>query len=166
MNRSRMKAIGLALLVCAALLALVLVGCGKPESPVISAPIGSRGLQELKLSATTDGDGDGTATSSFDVYGQLYAVEWLDGDCADGVDAVLSSTGTAGNDYTLLTLTDANNDAWYYPRHQVHGNDGTALTLDGTRIAYDMSVLFGTPQLVVASGGATKTCESVIYYLE
>jgi len=29
---------------------------------------------------------------------------------------------------TILTITDSATDAWYYPRHLVHGETGTALT--------------------------------------
>ena len=55
------------------------------------------------------------------------------------------------------SLTNANDDATYYPREQVHGNTGTGLTLDGTRIAYDMPLIAGTVTLTVAAGGNAKT---------
>jgi len=45
----------------------------------------------------------------------------------------------------------------YYPRHQVHGNTGAALTLDGTRIAFDEPLVCGVIQVAVAQGGAAKT---------
>lgn len=42
---------------------------------------------------------------------------------------------------TILTITDSKTDAWYYPRHQVHGATGTALTLDGTRLMVEPLVV-------------------------
>jgi hypothetical protein len=38
---------------------------------------------------------------------------------------------------TILSIANAATDALKYPRVQVHGTDGAALTLDGTRIAFD-----------------------------
>lgn len=121
-------------------------------------------IDHIKLTGTTDSGGAATITAPIPVYGRLCAVEWIDGDLADGVDAVLSVVGTSsGVDYTLLTLTDANNDAWYYPRHLVHGEAGAALTgtSGGDRA---MPVILGTLKLVIASGGDTKTGGCVVYY--
>ena len=99
------------------------------------------------------------------MLGLLYAVEWIDGTLDDGVDGTLKAVTTSSAvDMTLLTLTDANDDAFYYPRHQVHGNDGAALTLDGTRIAFDLPLIDGTLQLTIASGGNAKTGGCIVYY--
>lgn len=91
----------------------------------------------------------------------LYAVEWIDGDLEDGVDATLSMTSTSsGVDKTLLTLTNADNDAWYYPRVPTSDNTGV-----GT-LFYTPQVVEGTLKLVVTDGGTTKTGKCIVYLLE
>jgi hypothetical protein len=39
---------------------------------------------------------------------------------------------------TLMVISDSATDAWYYPRHQVHGSTGTGLTYDGTRVVAEV----------------------------
>lgn len=123
-------------------------------------------LKNIKLMDTTDASGDATVEAETAIYGQLFAVEWVDGDLSDGVDATLTvqrvSSGVAR---TLLTLTDANNDAFYYPRHVVHGETGTALTgtSGGDRT---MPLIDGILRLVIAQGGDTKTGGMIIHYFE
>lgn len=121
-------------------------------------------LTQIKLYDITASDGTKTITSDVRVKGKLFAVEWIDGDLADGVDAVLSCVrDDNATDITLLTLTNANNDAIYYPRHQVHSNVGAALTLDGTRIAYTEPLVNGFLKLAITDGGDTKTGGCIAY---
>jgi hypothetical protein len=125
-------------------------------------------LYNYHLRGTTDGSGDLT------IYGKnatteaaspqidnalIFAVEWIDGDLADGVDAVLSVVNTpSGVDHTLLTLTNANDDAWYYPRDATHDNTGTVNT------GLEYPILQGKLKLVISSGGATKTGGCIVYF--
>ena len=121
-------------------------------------------LNEIRMIGTTDGDGDLTLTAPRSVFGHLDAVEWIDGDFADGVDAVLSVTLTpSGVDRTLLTLTNANDDKWYHPRTLVQTEAGADLTgtSGGDR---EKMIIAGTLKLVISSGGATKTGGAIIYY--
>lgn len=121
-------------------------------------------IEAIKLTGTTDGSGDLTVTATRPVAGLLHSVQWIDGDLADGVDAVLSVTNTdAAVDFTLLTLTDANNDAMYHPRHKIDDEAGADVTYDGTNEVYCMVPVVGTLQLVVSSGGASKTGGAVVY---
>lgn len=122
-------------------------------------------IDHIKLTATTDAAGAATVTGTVPVVGKLLAIEWIDGTFADGVDAVISITSTSsGVDHTILTLSNANDDAWYYPRVIMHDNAGVAVTLDGTNEAYVEDVLFGFPKLVVANGGDSFTGGCVIYF--
>lgn len=117
-------------------------------------------LYDIRLNVTTDGSGDGSATATRAVFGYLVAVDWIDGDLTDGVDAVLSVTNTpSGVDHTLLTLTNANSDAIYYPRRVVDTTAGATATS-----VYDRFIIDGTLKLVVASGGSAKTGGCVVYY--
>ena len=122
-------------------------------------------LKEIRINATTDGSGDSTDDAGKGVNnGRLFAVQWIGGDLADGVDAVISTQGHAASQ-TLVTLTNANDDKLYYPRHLVQGEDGADLT--GTQGGdRTMPLMCGVPRLVVSSGGATKTGGCILFYFE
>jgi hypothetical protein len=121
-------------------------------------------LHEMRLVGTTAADGSATIIGERVVFGLLVAVQWIDGDLADGVDAVLSTIRHEAAT-TLLTLTNANDDALYYPRHLVHSEAGTALTgtSGGDRA---MPLICGVPQLGISSGGNAKTGGCIIVYQE
>ena len=123
------------------------------------------GLQIVRLIGTTDSSGDLTVNYTAQVLGWLDMVEWIDGDLADGNDAVISAQSVPGESAaatTLLTLTNANADARYYPRALTHDETGTALTgtAGGDRVR---PVIAGIPRLVIASGGDTKTGGCLLY---
>lgn len=116
-------------------------------------------LRNMRLEGTTDGSGDVTINGESSVFGWLYAVEWVVGTFATGVDAVLSIQSTpSGVAHTILTLTDANSNKWYYPREAEHDNTGTAT---GGKV---FPLIVGKPRLVVAQGGSAKTGFAVLYY--
>jgi len=125
-------------------------------------------IRDVKLVGTTTTAGAVTVASTTSHIGWLYAVEWIDGDLADGVDAVLSVTAASnasGVAQTLLTLTDANVDKWYYPRALVHDNTGTAVTYDATNELYGpMPIINGVLSLAITAGGDTKTGGCIVYY--
>jgi hypothetical protein len=121
-------------------------------------------LDEIILEATTDTNGDATVVSTRAVFGKLYAVEWVDGSFANGVDPTLTAIRTpTGVNQTLLTLSNANDDAWYYPRTQVHDLTGAVLTYDSTEAVSDPPLINGVLQLVVANGGNTQTGSMIVY---
>ena len=92
----------------------------------------------------------------------LYAVEWVDTDFDAGVDAVLSVTNTpTAIDKTLLTLTNADAEAWYSPRVLATDNAGANLTGE-----YALQVVYGKLKLVVADGGDTKTGKCQVFLQE
>lgn len=118
-------------------------------------------LRSMKLTGTTNTSGALTVLGTRAVFGWLYAVEWIDGTFDDGVDAVISCVDTpSGEANTLLTLTDANNDAWYYPRATEHSQTGTSSG------GSTFPLVNGTLKLVVSSGGNTKTGGCVVYWFE
>lgn len=120
-------------------------------------------LKVIKLISDVSASGAVTVVSS-KVTGLLHAVEWIDGTLDNGVDAVLTLTRDGeGADITLLTLTDANNDAVYMPRYATHGNTGTALTLDGTRPATDKHFINGALSLSITDGGNAKRGGCFVY---
>ncbi len=123
-------------------------------------------LRDMKLTGTTDGSGDLTVNGEAAIFGLLYAIEWVKGTFDNGVDATFTVQSTpSGVAYTILTLTDANANAIYYPRKGVHSDVGAALTYDGTRAINDLPLLIGKPRMVVAQGGNAKTGSAILYYL-
>ncbi len=117
-------------------------------------------IRVIRLHGTTDSLGDATIASDLKVTGLLHAVEWTDGDTAAGVDFVLSQVrDNDAADITLLTATNANADAVYYPR--VAANDGTGGTIAGE---YDRLFINGKLKLVIDEGGDTKSGGVTVYY--
>ena len=122
-------------------------------------------MRRVSLIGTTTSAGAVTVSGSRSVLGRIYAVKWIDGDLADGVDFVLTAVGGVV-DTTILTVADANSDAMYYPRALVNAQaDGAALTgtSGGDR---DLPVIDGTLTLAITSGGDTKTGGCIVYYYE
>jgi len=122
-------------------------------------------MEIVPLVVTTNAAGAGTVTAGRSVRADtpraLFAVEWVDGTFEDGVDAVLSTTNTlSGVDLTLLTLTNADDDAWYYPRRAAC--DGTV----GALKHYELPVINGDLRLVVSSGGSVTTGGAYLYLTE
>ena len=158
----QVKYLAIAALVCGLLLAVLAVGCVQPSVPS-GAP--GTGLRDMRITAVTDSAGNSTDTGEGSITGQLYALEWIDGDCANGVDITVTLTSrSSGIDLQLFQKDNVNDDAIYYPRTQVHNTSGTALTLEGSEIAYDYIAVNGIPEITVGAGGATKTCECLLYY--
>lgn len=119
------------------------------------------GLQHRRLDVTTNASGAGTNTDDMVITGIVYAVKWIDGDFDTGVDAVLSVTETPEDvDNTVLTLTNADDDAWYIVREQATDNSGAAAAS-----VYEPPVIAGKLKLSVTNGGDTKTGGCVVYYL-
>lgn len=119
-------------------------------------------ILSARLDVTTIANGTGSVTYALSNQNRLlYAVEWIDGTFDDGVDAALKCVETeSGVDQTLLTLTNANNDAWYYPRTTEDDEAGAALTTRG------MLVVNGDLKLEVTNGGNAKTGGCIVYYVE
>jgi hypothetical protein len=121
-------------------------------------------MRWIKLVGTTATGGAATIQAVARAVGKLHAVEWIDGDLADGVDAVLSVVrDDNAADYTLLTLTDADNDAVYYPRVLQHSELGAALTgtAGGDRT---QPIINGYLKLAITSGGDAKTGGCIVYF--
>ena len=117
-------------------------------------------LNQIDLRGTTSAGGAASIVTSGPHFGYLYAVEWVDGDLANGVDATLKVTSRhSAVDRTLLTLTDADSDAFYYPREQVHNNAGAGLDYndESDEPVETLPLIDGELTCTIASGGDTKT---------
>lgn len=115
-------------------------------------------MKEIRLIGTTSALGAATVTATAASFGRVYAVEWVDGSLVDGVDAVLKCTRTpSGVDNTLLTLTDANADAWHYVRAVSSNATGGAGALEVCPVAN------GVLTLTIADGGDSKVGGCIVY---
>lgn len=120
-------------------------------------------MQVKVFNILTNGSGAYVGTLAVRTPAKLVAAQWVDGDLVDGVDATLICTQFTPRDLvtTLLTLTNANNDAFYYPK--VTGADSVGATIAD---AYESPIVHGTLQLTVAAGGAAKTGALWLYLQE
>lgn len=110
--------------------------------------------------ATPNGDGDATSTSLHTIRGKIMAVYVkYASESAAGTDVEIKTSGNVGGENSILTLTDTNTSGWYYPRHQVHGSDGTALTYDGSNPVVEAPVINDLVQVVVAQATESKTVD-------
>jgi len=116
-------------------------------------------IHQERLIVTTIADGSGSVDGPT-IMGWLYAIQWIDGDLVDGIDAVLSCVHL---DLTraLLTLSNANVDAVYYPREDSHTNLGGSLA-DASQCA----LINGVLRLAITSGGAVKTGGCIVYWFD
>ena len=123
-------------------------------------------LTEHRLYGAVSTGGAGTFTSESPVFGLLYAVQWIDGTLADNNTAVLSTINTEGA-ATVLTLGAGEGDAdvVYYPRALACDAAATALTgtAGGDRVC---PLVWGTLQLVIASGGTSTSGGCICYVME
>jgi hypothetical protein len=106
------------------------------------------------VSVTTASDGSATAYTPV-VTGRVLSIRYLKTDFADGstITVTAEATGEA-----IWTETGVNASATRYPRAQVCGPTGTALTYDGTRtINEPVVVAKDRVKIVVASGGNVKS---------
>ncbi len=105
-------------------------------------------VERQAVTIITDASGAGTGYTT-PVTGRVLGITYAKTDYADGVDVVVSTETTA---QTILTLTDQNSSAVFYPRSVVHGNTGSALTgVEAIPVAAERI------KITVAAGGNTKT---------
>lgn len=114
-------------------------------------------IQRVAVTVTTNSSGDGTGYAEVGSGGSVLGVRYVKNDYANGVDFVITDDTTG---MAILTATDVNASATYYPRAQIHDTaDGTVMTLNGTQkqVAPVPVGAGGRIKVVVAQGGATKS---------
>lgn len=124
-------------------------------------------LTDVSLQSTSDTGGGMTVNAEKAITGLLYAVEWIDGTFDDGVDAVVTIQNTgSGVAQTVLTLTDANVDKWYFPRTPQHDDTGGDNQYVANFEVLTQFVVNGTLRLVVTNGGNAKTGGCIVWVQE
>lgn len=105
------------------------------------------------------------ADSNHPVSGFVYAVYVkYNHSPGAGTDVVVkTSTGTAPPSVTILSLTNANTDGWFYPREEAHTTTGAALTFDS---AQPVPTLIGVDDVLnVSIAGAAGAEDNVDVWL-
>lgn len=110
-------------------------------------------VERHEVSLTTNGSGAATGYTPV-ITGRVLGIVYVKGTFADGVDFTITAEATG---QAILALTDQNTSGVFYPRVQVHGATGTALTLDGARLMVEpVAVAKDRVKIVIAQGGDTK----------
>ena len=112
-------------------------------------------MQRQTVNVTTTGSaGVAAGTGATGVYmrGRLVGV-YIDYTSQPSTTDVTIATKTAPIQ-TLLTRTNANTDAWFYPRIAVHDNTGTAISFAATFPVYDWFRVDDVITVTVAQGDA------------
>ena len=85
----------------------------------------------ISSGAAAGGAGVATAnaTTTTAIVGLIAAVyvDYQDSPPAGTTDVTIATAGTDAPANTILTLTNAATDGWFYPRHAEHDNTGSAL---------------------------------------
>ena len=108
---------------------------------------------------TVDASGDGSATVNIPGSPLLYGVQYIKNNYADGVDMTLTTANSVIAS-TLLTITNMNASASYYPRVDSCGATGTALSANNTLIP-----LMGDVTITIRDGGNATSGTFVLWYL-
>jgi hypothetical protein len=129
----------------------------------------SYGYQTVSISsgATDGGAGASTnnATSSHVVVGQICSIGvTYNGSPPSSTDVVIATAGNNGPALTLLTLTNANTDGWFHPRHAIDDSAGADITYDGTEEVYDKVCVADNLKITVDDANDGDSVDVVIIY--
>lgn len=113
----------------------------------------------LNLTAAT-----GSQRSAGVVNGRILAVHF-NFDASYGVAAVTTLTaGGNGTPSNIVVAITGETDAWYYPRHQAHADDGSGLTFDATEPVVVEVPVADYLNVTVTGGTATKSVTVTVIY--
>ena len=121
----------------------------------------------INSGAAVGGDGSATAnaTSSHVITGEICSIGVTYGDSPPGTtDVTIATAGNNGPALTILTLTNANSDGWFHPRHKADGPDAADITYDGTRLIYDRVCIADNITVTIAQANSPDTAEVLIVY--
>lgn len=121
----------------------------------------------INSGATAGGAGASTNnnTSSHVVVGQICSIGvTYNGSPPASTDVVIATAGKNGPALTILTLTNANSDGWFHPRHAIDSNAGADITYDGTRVVHDKVTVADYLKVTVAQANDGDSVDVVIVY--
>jgi hypothetical protein len=80
---------------------------------------------------------------------------------AGTTDVTIATLGTSPSPpaNTILTLTNAATDGWFYPRHQIHDEAGGGVTYDGTNEVYEAPTIFDKVKVTIAGANDADSAD-------
>ena len=121
----------------------------------------------ISSGATDGGSGASTNnnTSSHVVVGQICSIGvTYNGSPPASTDLVIATAGNNGPALTLLTLTNANSNGWFHPRHVVDNNAGADIEYAAGYSVYDKVCVADNIKVTIAQANNPDTAEVVIVY--
>ena len=116
---------------------------------------------------TSGGSGSSTAnnTSSHVVVGQICSIGvTYTGSPPASTDLVIATAGNNGPALTILTLTNANSDGWFHPRHKIDDESAADVTYDGTNEVYDKVCVADNIKVTVSQANDDDSVDVVVVY--
>jgi len=116
----------------------------------------------IKVATTgSNASATGSAQESFPV-GKLLACHYnFSGSAPGTTDTTLTKVGGDLTAVTILTLTNVNTDAWYFPMEQDDGNTGSAITG-----SYQPHVIHNGLLVAIAGADALSPCLTLTVFVE
>jgi hypothetical protein len=114
---------------------------------------------DLITTAGADGSATGSATTPGVIAGKVLAVHVNYTNQPSTTDVTIATVHAPV--VTILTLTSANTDGWFYPRTAVHDATGGALTFDGTEPIAEPVPVCDQVKVTVAQGDGAGGDETV-----
>ena len=109
------------------------------------------------------GSATANASSNHKLQGKVHAVyvKYNDAPPAGTTDVTVATVGAAPHvpAITILSIANAATDVLKYPRVQVHGTDGAALTMDGTRILTDKIAIDDSVKVTITQADAADNVD-------
>ena len=121
----------------------------------------------INSGATDGGAGVSTNnnTSSHVVVGQICSIGvTYNGSPPASTDLVIATAGNNGPALTILTLTNANSNGWFHPRHVVDNNAGADIEYADGYSVYDKVCVADNIKVTIAQANSPDTAEVVIVY--
>lgn len=130
------------------------------------------GMNMIEINTGAAAGSAGSATANADttsiVSGCIYAVyvKYNDSPPAGTTDITIKTKGTAPAppSNTILTITDAATDGWFYPRHQIDDEAGAGVTYDGTNQVYEPVPVHDLINVAIAGANAADNADIWILY--
>ena len=121
----------------------------------------------INSGAAAGSNGSATAnnTSTHLITGQICSIGVTYGDSPPAsTDVTIATSGDNGPALTILTLTNANSDGWFHPRHVVDSNAGADIEYADGYSVYDKVCVSDYIKVTIAQANSPDTAEVVIVY--
>ena len=127
------------------------------------------GYSSVSISSGTTAGGAGVSTnnntSSHVVVGQICSIGvTYNGSPPASTDVVTATAGNNGPALTILTLTNANSDGWFHPRHVVDNNAGADIEYADGYSVHDKVCVADNLKLTVSQANDGDSVDIIVVY--